>query len=195
MKKIMILTMGLLLALVTGAAGSTWTIDTDHSAANFSIKHMAISKVKGSFSNVSGKVVFHDAGPNPFSIDLAIDPASIDTGVKKRDDHLKSPDFFDIIKYPSIRFVSKKAVPAGKGKYQVTGALTMHGVTNNIIVAIEGLDYEAKDPWGNLRKGGQLTGEVSRKDFGMEYNALLETGNLLIGEQADITLDFELIKK
>lgn len=195
MKKILTITIGLLLAMVTGAVGSTWTIDTDHSAANFTIKHMAISKVKGNFNNVSGSVVFHDSGPNPFSIDMTIDPASIDTGVNKRDDHLKSPDFFDINKYPSIHFVSKKVVPAGQGKYQVIGTLTMHGVTHNITVALEGLEGEVKDPWGNIRKGGQITGEVNRKDFGMEYNSVLETGNLLIGEIADVTLDFELIKQ
>lgn len=195
MKKIIILVISIFLALVTGAAGSTWTIDTDHSAANFSIQHMTISKVKGGFNNVSGSVVFHDSGPNPFSIDMTIDPSSIDTGVNKRDDHLKSPDFFDIAKYPSIHFVSKKVVPSGKGKYQVIGALTMHGVTNNITVTLEGLEGEAKDPWGNIRKGGQITSEVNRKDYGMEYNSVLETGGLLIGEEAYVTLDFELIKQ
>ncbi|SHO49489.1 YceI family protein [Desulfopila aestuarii] len=195
MKKLIVLAASIVMAFVTEASASTWTIDTDHSTANFSIQHMAISKVKGDFENVSGKIEFLESGPNPFSLEIAIDPETIDTGVEKRDAHLKSADFFDVKTYPSIKFISTKVIPAGKGNFQVEGTLTMHGVSKDITVALEGLSSEQKDPWGNVRKGAQITGEINRKDFGIVYNAVLESGNLLIGEKADISVDLEFIKK
>lgn len=184
----------MVLAMVSWASASGWKIDTDHSAANFSIPHMAISKVKGSFDNVAGKLEFHDSGPSPFSLELEIDPASIDTGVTKRDEHLRSPDFFDVKQYPKIRFVSEEVVATGNGTYQVKGALTMHGVSKQITVSLEGLDLEVVDPWGNVRKGAQISTDINRKDFGIVYNAVLESGNLLIGEVAAVNVDLEFIQ-
>jgi len=194
MKKIIVVAISAVFALVTGASATTWTIDTDHSAANFSIQHMAISKVKGTFSKVSGKIEFHESGPNPFSLEITIDPVSIDTGVTKRDEHLRSPDFFDVQQYPNINFTSQKVVPSADGTYQVEGKLTMHGVSKDVTVALEGLATEVKDPWGNTRKGAQITGGINRKDFGIVYNAVLESGNLLIGEKAEVSVDLEFIK-
>lgn len=195
MKKITLAAITILFAMASFASASNWKVDTDHSSANFSIKHMAISKVKGSFDKISGTLELHESGPNPFTLELTIDPASIDTGVSKRDDHLKSADFFDVNTYPTMSFVSEKVVATGNGNYQVEGALTMHGVIKKITVSVEGLSGEVKDPWGNTRKGGQVTGIINRKDFGLEYNAVLESGSLLIGEIADVSVDLEFIKK
>ncbi len=194
MKKLIVMAIGILFALTSNSIAEGWKIDTDHSAANFSIKHMAISKVKGNFSNVSGEVTFHDSKTNPFSLELTIVAASIDTGVEKRDAHLKSPDFFDVNKYPTINFVSKKVTSTGQGVYEVLGDLTMHGVTKELSVTLEGLEGEAKDPWGNIRKGAQITGKINRKDYGIVYNAVLESGNFLIAETADVSVDLEILR-
>lgn len=195
MKKLLILTMSAFLTMATGAFGATWSIDTDHSAANFSIKHMAIAKVKGGFAAVTGGLAFNEDGTTPSTLEITIDPASIDTGVTKRDNHLKSADFFDVEKYPTIHFVSTEIRPAGDNNYELTGTLTMHGVSNSVTVNLEGLGGEVKDPWGNIRKGAQITGKINRKDFGIVYNAVLEGGNLLIGEKADISVDLEFIRQ
>jgi polyisoprenoid-binding protein YceI len=184
----------ILFTLVSAVSASTWKIDTDHSAANFSIKHMAISKVKGSFDKINGQLEFHESGPNPFSLELTIDPASIDTGVTKRDEHLRSADFFDVEHHPTITFVSEKVTLTGNGAYQVEGSLDMHGVSKKVTVFLEGLVAEEKDPWGNIRRGALLTGDIKRKDFGIVYNSVLENGNLLIGEIADVNVDLQFIK-
>ncbi len=195
MKKVIIAAISILFAMTTSALGAVWEIDTDHSAAHFSIQHMAISKVKGTFDQVSGKLEFHESGPSPFTLEIVIDTVSIDTGVEKRDSHLRSADFFDVKKYPSINFISKKVTPVGNGTYEVEGKLTMHGVSKNIKIALEGLEQQVKDPWGNIRKGAQVTADINRKDFGIVYNAVLESGNMLIGKTADVSMDIEFIKK
>lgn len=194
MKKIIFTVVTLLFAMISHASAAGWNIDTDHSAANFSIQHMAISKVKGTFDQVSGKLEFHESGPNPFSLEILIDPQSVDTGVEKRDAHLRSEDFFDVKKYPAINFTSKKVVPTGTGTYEVEGELTMHGVSKIITIGLEGLEQQVKDPWGNVRKGAQITADINRKDFGIVYNAVLESGNLLIGETAQVSVDLEFIR-
>lgn len=191
------MTLAILIAVLTistWVSASTWTIDTDHSAANFSIQHMAISKVKGAFDTVTGKIEFHESGSTPFSLQIEIDPSSIDTGVTKRDEHLRSADFFEVKKYPTINFSSEKVTETKKGIYLVEGTLAMHGVNKVITISLKGLETEIKDPWGNIRKGAQITGNINRKDFGIVYNAVLESGNLLIGETAEIIVDLEFIK-
>lgn len=195
MKRIIGLTFSAILAMASTALGSTWTIDTDHSAANFSIEHMAIAKVKGAFSEIKGKVELPESGDKPVSLEISIDPASISTGVTKRDDHLKSPDFFDVKQFPSMTFVTEKVVASGEDAYQLVGTLTMHGVSKSVTVSLEGLVGEAKDPWGNTRKGAQITGKINRKDFGIVYNAVLENGNFMIGEELDIIVDLEFIRQ
>ncbi len=194
MTKIIAITIGIFFALISSAMAATWKIDPDHSEANFAIKHMAISKVKGSFSSVTGKIIFNNSTTNPFLLEITIEAASIDTGVEKRDIHLKSPDFFDVNKYSTLHFISKKVTPIGQGKYEITGDLSMHGVTKELSLTLEGLEGEAKDPWGNLRKGAHITGKINRKDYGIVYNVVLESGNILIGETADISVDLELLK-
>jgi polyisoprenoid-binding protein YceI len=194
MKKVIIVTISMLFTVISVSSASTWKVDTDHSAANFSIKHMAISTVKGAFDKITGQLEFHESGPNPFSLELTIDPASIDTGVTKRDDHLRSADFFDVKKHPSITFISERVTLSGNGAYQVEGTLDMHGVSKQVTVFLEGLVAEEKDPWGNVRRGAQISGDIKRKDFGIVYNSVLESGNLLIGEIADVNIDLQFIK-
>lgn len=194
MKNIIASAISLVFVMTSWASAAGWKVDTDHSAANFSIHHMAISKVKGAFDNVTGSLEFHENGPNPFSLELTIDPVSINTGVAKRDDHLRSKDFFDVEQYPAITFVSEKVVSTGDGTYQVEGSLTMHGVSKKITVSLEGLGLEETDPWGNVRKGALVTAGINRKDFGIVYNAVLESGNLLIGEVANVQADLQFIK-
>ena len=194
MTKIIAITIGIFFALTSSTIAATWKIDPDHSEANFGIKHMAISKVKGSFSNVTGKVTFNNSKTNPFLLEITIESASIDTGVEKRDTHLKSPDFFNVNKYPAIHFISKKVTSIRQGIYEIIGDLSMHGVTKELALTLEGLEGEVKDPWGNLRKGAHITGKINRKDYGIVYNVVLESGNILIGETADISVDLELLK-
>jgi len=126
---------------------------------------------------------------------VTIDTASINTNVKKRDDHLRSADFFDVTKYPAMTFVSKKVVRSGKDTLKVTGDLTLHGVTKEVVLAVEGPSRESKDPWGNIRRGATATTTINRKDFGLNWNKALETGGVLVGEEITINLEVELIKK
>lgn len=156
---------------------------------------MAIAKVKGAFSEIKGKVELPESGDKPVSLEISIDPASISTGVTKRDDHLKSPDFFDVKQFPSMTFVTEKVVASGEDAYQLVGTLTMHGVSKSVTVSLEGLAGETKDPWGNTRKGAQITGKINRKDFGIVYNAVLENGNFMIGDELDIIVDLEFIRQ
>jgi len=195
MKKIIVFTFFAILAMSSTAMAATWKIDPDHSAANFSIDHMAIAKVKGAFSEVQGLVEIPGAGDKPFSLEIAIDPESISTGVTKRDDHLKSPDFFDVKQFPTMSFVTEKVVVKGNDTYQLVGTLTMHGISKSVTVDLAGLAGEAKDPWGNARKGAQITGKINRKDFGIVYNAVLDNGNFMIGDEVEIIVDLEFIKQ
>ena len=128
-------------------------------------------------------------------MELIIDAASVDTGHAKRDEHLRGSDFFDVAKYPTITFVSKKVMKASPDRLQVIGDLTLHGVTKEITVDVEGPTSEIKDPWGNLRRGATATAKVNRKDFGLTWNRVLETGGVVVGEDVDILVELELIKK
>ena len=183
------------IALTTPALAQTWAVDPAHTSADFSIQHMAISRVTGSFSQVTGQLVFDKDGRHPESVDITIDVASINTGVDKRDEHLKSPDFFDVKTYPAMTYTSQNIIPQGDGHYKVVGTLTLHGVSKTVELAVEGLVANEKDPWGNIRKGAQVTAELNRKDFGIVYNQILESGNLMIGETVDIVINLEFLKK
>jgi len=195
MKKIIVFTFFAILAMSSTVMAATWKIDPDHSAANFSIAHMGIANVKGAFSDVQGTIEIPAAGEKPFTLEISIDPASISTGVTKRDDHLKSPDFFNVAQFPVMSFVTENVVDQGNDAYQLVGTLTMHGVSKSVSVDLSGLAGEAKDPWGNTRKGAQITGKVNRKDFGIVYNAVLDNGNFMIGDEVDIIVDLEFIKQ
>jgi polyisoprenoid-binding protein YceI len=187
----------MVLALKAIALGDTsvWEIDPAHSSAQFAVRHLMVSTVRGEFGKMTGTLTLDEQDPTKSMIEATIDTASINTRIAKRDDHLKSPDFFDVAKYPTITFKSKKIEAAGEGKFKVTGDLTLHGVTKDVVLNIEGSPKPTKDPMGKLRIGGGATTKINRKDFGLSYNKALETGGVLIGEDVDITIDVELTQK
>ena len=183
------------LALPAFAFASTWTIDPDHSNVGFKVRHLMVSNVRGSFEKNTGTVEINDKDITRSKVEVSIDTNSINTNVQKRDEHLRSADFFDVVKYPAMTFISKKVANAGKDKLKVTGDLTLHGVTKEVVLDVEGPSKESKDPWGNIRRGVTATTKINRKDFGLVWNAALETGGVAVGEEVTITLEIEMIRK
>jgi polyisoprenoid-binding protein YceI len=173
---------------------TTWKLDPAHSVAEFKIRHMMISNVKGSFSGLSGTLSENGADPVLSAVDAKIDVCSISTGDSQRDQHLKSADFFDIAKYPEMSFQSTSVKPNGDGGYNVTGDLTLHGVTRQQTFVVEGPSAPAKDPWGNTRIGLAAESKINRKDYGLSWNAALETGGILVGDDVSISLEVQFIK-
>ena len=174
---------------------ATWQIDPDHSSFQFKVRHLMVSNVKGDFTKVKGAVTMDDKDLTNLNVELTIDAASVNTGHAKRDEHLRAADFFDVAKYPTITFVSKKVMRDGPDRLKVTGDLTMHGVTREMTVNVEGPTQEVKDPGGNFRRGATGTAKINRKDFGLTWNRALETGGVVVGEDVDIFIEIELIKK
>lgn len=182
------------LSLPAMAAAATWNIDRDHSNIGFKIKHLMVSNVKGSFEKFSGTVELNDKDITKSKVDVSIETASINTNVELRDAHLKSADFFDVAKYPAMTFKSKKVAKAGKDKLKVTGDLTLHGVTKEVVLNVDGPSKEIKDLYGNIRKGAAATATINRKDFGLNWNKALETGGVVVGDEVTITIEIEMIK-
>jgi len=172
----------------------TWKLDPAHSAAEFKVKHMMISNVKGTFSGLSGTLLEDPADLSRSSVETSIDISTLNTSDPQRDAHLKSADFFDLEKYPTMTFKSTKVEPKGGGECRVTGDLTLHGVTKPVTYTVDGPSAPRKDPWGNTRIGFSATTKINRKDFGLNWNAALETGGILVGEDVQITLDVQFIK-
>lgn len=183
------------LALPAFAFATTWTIDPEHSNVGFKVKHLMVSNVRGSFEKHTGIVEINDKDVTKSKVEVSIETNSINTNVQKRDEHLRSADFFDVATFPTMTFVSKKVAKAGKDKLKVTGDLTLHGVTKQVVLDVEGPTRESKDPWGNIRKGATATTKINRKDFGLVWNTALETGGVAVGEEITITLEIEMIKK
>jgi polyisoprenoid-binding protein YceI len=175
-------------------ATTTWNLDPAHSGAEFKVKHMMISNVKGSFSGLSGVLAEHATDSALSSVEASVDVATVNTGDEKRDGHLKSADFFDAEKFPKMTFKSTGVAKKGDAEYAVTGNLTVHGVTKPVTFAVEGPSAPGKDPWGNTRIGLSATAKINRKDFGLGWNAPLETGGFLVGEEVTITLEVQFIK-
>jgi polyisoprenoid-binding protein YceI len=173
---------------------TTWNIDPAHSVAEFKVKHMMIANVKGHFSGVSGVLTRDEANPENDRVEATIDVASVETRNEQRDEHLKSPDFFHAEKFPHLHFKSTGVKVKGEGELLVEGDLTIHGVTRKVTFDVEGPTPPAKDPWGNTRIGLSATTKINRKDFGLTYNAALETGGVLVGEEVTITLDAQFVK-
>jgi len=174
---------------------ATWQIDPDHSSFQFKVRHLMVSNVKGDFTKVKGAVTMDDKDISNLNVELTIDAASVNTGHAQRDEHLRGADFFDVAKYPTIIFVSKKVMKDGPDRLKVTGDLTIHGVTREVTVNVEGPTQEIKDPRGNFRRGAAGTARINRKDFGLIWNRALETGGVVVGEDVDIFVEIELIKK
>ena len=173
-------------------AADSYTVDPAHTYPHFSVNHLGFSTMQGRFDKTSGKITLDRAAKNG-SVEIAIDSASVSTGLAKRDEHLRSPDFFDAAKYPTITFKSTRVAPAGNDLYNVTGTFTMHGVSKEITLPVRYLGL-IKDPWGNQRAGFELATTLNRKDFGIVWNQTLDTGGLMLGEDVDITINLEVTK-
>jgi polyisoprenoid-binding protein YceI len=173
---------------------TTWKIDPVHSVAEFKVRHMMITHVKGHFTPVNGELVLDENDIAKSRIQASVDVASVNTREPQRDAHLKSADFFDVEKYPTLTFRSTRITRSSDGNLQAAGELTIHGVTREVVFDVEGPTPPNKDPWGNLRIGLSATTKISRKDFGLTWNASLETGGLLVGDDVTITLEVEFIK-
>lgn len=170
-----------------------YKIDSAHSSVHFSVRHLMVSNVRGEFGKVSGTVKFDPEKPEASTVEATIDTTSINTRDAQRDGHLKSADFLDVEKFPTIVFRSKKIeIESGGGK--VTGDLTIHGVTREITLDVEGPTPEIKDPWGKQRIGASATAKLSRKDFGLTWNAALETGGVMVGDEVKITIDLAITR-
>jgi len=190
------LSLSILLAVApTAALATTWEIDSAHSSAEFSVRHLMVSNVKGHFGKVNGTVNVDDKDITKSTVEATIDAKTIDTREPKRDEHLRSPDFFDTAKFPTITFKSTSVKKAGKDKLKVAGDLTMHGVTKSVVLDVTGPAKEAKDPWGNVKSGVSATTKISRKDYGLLWNKALETGGVTVGDEVAISLELELMKK
>jgi polyisoprenoid-binding protein YceI len=178
----------------TPATTIIWKIDPSHSHAEFKVKHMMISNVKGSFSGLTGTLIEDTADPILSQVEATIDISSINTGDEQRDAHLKSGDFFHHEEHPVMTFKSTRVEKKGNEEYAVTGDLTVRGVTKPVTFAVEGPTTPGKDPWGNTRIGLSATTKINRKDFGLTWNAALETGGILVGEDVQISLEVQFIK-
>lgn len=196
MRRPMILAAAVLCAMAPGLLhAAPWEFDPDHTGVHFKVRHLMVSSVRGEFEKVSGKIVYDEADVTKSSADIAIDAASVNTRAAERDKDLRSPNFLDVAKYPTILFKSKRVEKTGSGTLKMTGDLTIHGVTKEVVLDIEGPSPAIKDPWGNARVGGQATTKINRKDFGLVWNATLETGGVVVGDEVEITIDVEIYKK
>jgi polyisoprenoid-binding protein YceI len=182
------LAIGLLVTL-SATAQETWQLDPPHSSAQFSVRHLGVSTVRGAFTKVSGTVKYDTSDVTKSSIQATIDASSVDTRVDMRDNDLRSPNYLDVKKYPTITFQSKKVEAFGAGKLKVTGDLTIHGVTKEVVLDVDGPSQSMKDPWGNLRRGASATTKINRNDFGVSG------GPGIVGDDISITLDLEMTKQ
>lgn len=182
-------------ATATTGRAFTYQLDPQHSAAQFKVRHLMISNVKGEFTRLSGNVSFDPSDLASSHIEATIETASINTREPQRDQHLKSADFLEVAKYPSITFRSTAIVAAGSDSFEVVGDLTIRGVTRPVALNVESVTPEVKDPWGFVRRGATARTKIDRKDFGLIWNTALETGGFLVGDDVEITIDAELMRK
>ncbi len=183
------------LSLLAAAANSNWQIDPQHSSAQFSVRHLAISTVRGAFSKVTGTVALDDKDITKSTVDVTIDVTTVDTREPDRDKDLRSDRFFDVAHYPSMTFKSKKVEQVTPGKLKITGDLTIRGTTKEVVLDVEGPTAPIKDPWGNQRTAATATTKVNRQDFGVKWNATLDNGGVVVSDDVSITIDVELVKK
>ncbi len=176
------------------ARADTWQIDPAHTNVEFTVRHMMISNVKGQFQKTAGTITADGSDARSAQIDATIDASSVDTRVEKRDMHLKSPDFLDVAKYPTITFKSTKVEAEGPNKWKVTGDLTLHGVTKPVVLDVEGSGPPIQ-VMGNTRAGASATAKINRSDFGLTWNKALEAGGVMVGDEVAISIDVEAIKK
>ena len=173
---------------------ATWHVDPVHSVVEFKVKHMMISHVKGQFTGVSGVLAWDETDVTKSRVEATINASTISTRDPQRDTHLRSADFLDVETYPTLAFRSTSVKRTGAEEETVTGDLTLHGVTREVVFQVEGPTPPSKDPWGNTRLGLSATAKISRKEFGLTWNAALEAGGLLVGDEVTITLDVQFVK-
>lgn len=177
-----------------GPTTTTWNIDPVHTTVEFKVRHMMITNVKGQFTGVTGVLTLDEQDVTESHVEASIDAASINTREADRDNHLKSADFLDVEKFPTLTFSSSRVIRKGDGELEVDGDLTIHGVTRKVVFAVEGPTAPGKDPWGNIRIGWTATTKIKRGDFGLTWNAALETGGILVGDDVTMTFDVEAVK-
>jgi polyisoprenoid-binding protein YceI len=181
-------------AAASPATTTTWTVDPVHSIAEFRVKHLMISNVRGQFTGVTGKLTYDPANLTRSSVEASIDVSTIDTRDPQRDTHLKSPDFFDAEQFPTMTFSSSRVTRKADGTVAVSGPLTIHGATHEVEFTVEGPTPPVKDPWGNTRVGVEASTKIIRKDFGLNFNAALETGGVMVGEEVSLKLELEFVQ-
>lgn len=172
-----------------------WVIDTAHSEIGFRVRHMMVSWTRGNFGKFEGTLELDAQDVTKSKVEVSIDVASIDTGTADRDAHLRSPDFFDAANHPQMKFVSQKVEALAGGALRVLGQLEIRGTKKAVALDVEPLAPAAKDPWGGMRRGTAAKAKLSRKDFGLNWNAALEMGGVLVGDEVEIHLEIELIQK
>jgi len=183
------------LSMPAGAATSNWQIDPQHSSAQFAVRHMAISTVRGAFSKVSGTLVLDEKDITKSSVEVSIEVSAVDTREPDRDKDLRSERLFDVAHYPTMTFKSKKVEQIAPGRLKVTGDLTIRGTTKEVVLDVDGPTAPVKDPWGNQRLAATATTKINRQDFGVKWNATLDNGGVVVGDDVNITIDVELIQK
>lgn len=182
-------------ALPSIAQVNRYDVDSAHSAAHFSVRHLGISTVRGHFSKVTGKIQVDEKDATKSQIDVTIDVNTLDTSEPNRDKDVKSENFLDAAKYPTMTFKSKNISAVADGKLKMTGDLNIHGVTREVTFDVDGPSPEIKDPWGNLRRGAQATAKINRKDFGVSWNKVMDNGGVVVGDELTITIDLEMTRK
>jgi polyisoprenoid-binding protein YceI len=180
--------------VVADSAASTWEIDASHSTVQFSVRHMMVSTVRGQFSGVTGTLFLDERDVAKSKVDVSIDATTINTREEKRDAHLRSPDFFDVERFPKVTFSSTKVTAKGDGRLSIEGDLAMHGVSKRVTLEVEGPTPAFKNPWGKVVRGASASTKINRKDWGLGWNVALETGGILVGEEVTLHLDIELTK-
>jgi len=191
----LVVTAGLavMLALPASAGTTTWQIDPMHSSAQFAVTHLMLSTVRGEFHGLKGTLNLDDKDITKSTVEVTIDANSVDTREPARDNHLKSPDFFDVAKYPTITFKSTKVEQVSAGQLKVTGDLTIHGVTKQVVLNVDGPKTPIKDPMGMQRTAVSATTKINRQDFGVRWNKTLDSGGVAVSDEVGITLDVEMI--
>jgi polyisoprenoid-binding protein YceI len=183
------------LSLPAKATTSTWQIDPQHSSAQFAVRHLGLSTVRGAFSKLSGTVVLDEENITKSSVEVTIDVNTVDTREPDRDKDLRSERFFDVAHFPTMTFKSKKVEQLAPGKLRVTGDLTIRGATREVTLDVDGPTAPVKDPWGNQRLAATATTRINRQDYGVKWNAKLDNGGVVVGDDVNITLDVEMIQK
>jgi polyisoprenoid-binding protein YceI len=182
-------------SLPAAATSSTWQVDPQHSSAQFAVRHLGLSTVRGAFSKLSGTVSLDDQDITKSTVEVTIDVNTVDTREPDRDKDLRSERFFDVAHFPTMTFKSKKVEQLAPGKLRVTGDLTIHGTTKEVVLDVDGLTAPVKDPWGNQRVAASATTKINRQDYGVKWNAKLDNGGVVVGDDVNITIDVELIQK